>query len=268
VRFHVDSFALTSNNVTYARSAIDELLGLLPTGDQVTGCIPVWGFADVIESRCESIAVGERYLRLLADCVTRRYCTAFNAKASGFIDGAAHRARAACGYNQYTTLQQRSGYVARRKHSRRCCGHSSSPRSLIGRIPGRQRFLRRASRHLSARPARRHTAPRSALHSGEGPRRSAVIGLNSPGNLAFSPRGLGCYDRGLNYDELTTLPASTPVVYVDFSGKLRALRARSTATGRTSCATAARLVARTGRARRRQGPRRPAPGACSSRRHR
>ena len=44
-----------------------------------------------------------------------------------------------------------------------------------------------------------------------------MVGLTSPANLAFT-RGLGCYDQVLGYDELTTLPASTPVVYVDFSG--------------------------------------------------
>ena len=44
-----------------------------------------------------------------------------------------------------------------------------------------------------------------------------VAGLTSPGNLAFTG-GLGCYDRVLAYDELAGLPASTPTVYVDFSG--------------------------------------------------
>ena len=62
VRVHIDSFALTSNNITYA--AFGETMNywsFFPTGEAGTGCIPVWGFATVVESRCAGVAVGERY---------------------------------------------------------------------------------------------------------------------------------------------------------------------------------------------------------------
>jgi hypothetical protein len=44
-----------------------------------------------------------------------------------------------------------------------------------------------------------------------------VIGLTSPGNVAFC-ESLGCYHRVLTYDQLDTLAADTPCVYVDFAG--------------------------------------------------
>ena len=62
VRLRIDAFALTSNNITYA--AFGEAMnywGFYPTGDATTGCIPVWGFASVVESRCAGVDVGERF---------------------------------------------------------------------------------------------------------------------------------------------------------------------------------------------------------------
>ena len=50
-RLRIDRFALTSNNITYG--AFGEAMhywDFFPTGDAGTGCIPVWGFATVIES--------------------------------------------------------------------------------------------------------------------------------------------------------------------------------------------------------------------------
>ena len=58
----IDSFALTSNNITYA--AFGDAMkywSFFPTDDPSMGCIPVWGFANVAESRCEGVTVGERY---------------------------------------------------------------------------------------------------------------------------------------------------------------------------------------------------------------
>ena len=56
VRLRIDTFALTSNNITYA--AFGDAMnywGFFPTGDAATGCIPVWGFANVVVSRCAGI---------------------------------------------------------------------------------------------------------------------------------------------------------------------------------------------------------------------
>jgi Protein of unknown function (DUF2855) len=62
LRVAVDSFALTSNNITYA--AFGDAMnywGFYPTESDGWGIVPVWGFATVIDSRCEGIAVGERF---------------------------------------------------------------------------------------------------------------------------------------------------------------------------------------------------------------
>ena len=62
VRLGIESFALTANNITYA--AFGEAMNyweFFPTGEEGWGCIPVWGFATVLESQCEGVAVGEKF---------------------------------------------------------------------------------------------------------------------------------------------------------------------------------------------------------------
>jgi hypothetical protein len=44
-----------------------------------------------------------------------------------------------------------------------------------------------------------------------------VVGLTSAANVAFC-QSLGVYSRVLSYEQLDTLPADTPCVYVDFAG--------------------------------------------------
>src|SRR5690242_474866 len=62
VRLHIDSFAFTANNLTYAAFGDSmNYWAFYPTGDAATGCIPVWGFATVVESRCDGVEVGERF---------------------------------------------------------------------------------------------------------------------------------------------------------------------------------------------------------------
>ncbi len=65
VRLEVTRFALTTNNVTYAFAGSG--LGywnFYPEPDP-WGCIPVWGFAKFVESRCQDIEVGEEVFGFL-----------------------------------------------------------------------------------------------------------------------------------------------------------------------------------------------------------
>ena len=69
VRLAVDAFALTANNVTYA--AIGDLLqywSFFPAPDR-WGRVPVWGYADVVESTLDDVPVG--HPRCTATCRCR-----------------------------------------------------------------------------------------------------------------------------------------------------------------------------------------------------
>ncbi len=115
VRFAVDTFALTANNTTYAvfGNAM-KYWRFFPAADAATGCIPVWGFADVVESRCEGVAVGERFYGYwpIASEVTLEPT---RCNAAGFADGAAHRRELHMVYNQYPRCSADPGYVKARE---------------------------------------------------------------------------------------------------------------------------------------------------------
>jgi hypothetical protein len=109
-RLTVDGFALTSNNVTYA--AFGDAMNywsFFPTGDAGTGCIPVWGFGTVAESRCASVAEGERcygYFPIASDVVL----APMRVDDRGWRDVAMHRRELDAVYNQYTRCSADPGY--------------------------------------------------------------------------------------------------------------------------------------------------------------
>ena len=109
----IDLFSFTSNNITYAVSGniirYWEFFPALGEHIQEWGVIPVWGFADVVESKTESIPVGDRifgyfppatHLKMKADRITKKR----------FIDGSKHRATLPPTYNLYKRVLSESNY--------------------------------------------------------------------------------------------------------------------------------------------------------------
>ena len=103
-RLRIDRFGFSSNNVSYA--VIGEMLRYWEafpaadgSDDTVTwGRVPVWGFAEVVETRSPNVAVGERLFGFLP-MSTELVITAGRGDASSVSDVAAHRAELAGPYN-------------------------------------------------------------------------------------------------------------------------------------------------------------------------
>src|SRR6476659_10236567 len=115
-RLRVDAFALTSNNITYAVfGAAMQYWDFFPTADpEAWGRVPVWGFAEVVESTSDACTVGERvygYLPMASDL----FVEPGRADARGFADVAAHRAPMASAYNRYTRCSVDPGYNTARE---------------------------------------------------------------------------------------------------------------------------------------------------------
>ena len=100
----VDSFALTANNVTYG--VVGERIGywkFFPAGEGY-GVVPVWGFADIVESAAPDIEPGERlygYFPMATHVVMRPARVA----AERLFDGSAHRAELPPVYNSYARVK-------------------------------------------------------------------------------------------------------------------------------------------------------------------
>ena len=114
VLLHINCFAFTANNVTYAMfGEAMQYWQFFPTGDADWGMIPVWGFATVAASRVDGLAVGERFYGYLPTA-THLIVQPQRVGTSGFVDGAAHRASLPAVYNQYLRCSADPGYnVAR-----------------------------------------------------------------------------------------------------------------------------------------------------------
>jgi hypothetical protein len=210
----VDGLALTTNNITYA------LLGdsmrywnFFPTGSDGWGQMPAWGFADVIESRAPGVEVGERFYGYYPVASHVRVRPA-RCSARGFHDAAPHRLELTSAYNHYTRCANDPVY------ERALEDYQMLLRPLIITSFFGADFLQDnaffGAQQLVISSASSKTAYGTAFCLGhaEG---IQVVGLTSERSRAFV-EGLGCYQRVVSYEDLTTLPATTPTTYLDFAG--------------------------------------------------
>lgn len=218
VLLKVDHFALTANNVTYA--AFGEKMSywdFFPLADG-WGLTPVWGFATVLESDTAGVLPGERFWGYFPMAGRVRMRPA-NVTPAGFADEAESRQGLTAGYNSY---------------SRVSADRFRSTAPEAAQMLLRPLFLTAWTIDDYLFDNRQFGAVRAMLSSASSKtayaaawlmkRRGAVevVGLTSPGNLAFV-ESLGCYDRVLPYEAVTDLPAAEPVTYVDMAanGALR-----------------------------------------------
>lgn len=112
-RLSVERFALTANNVTYAVfGAIMRYWDFFPADG--AGRLPVWGFAQVTESRADSLAVGERiygYFPASDELIVEP--SQFTP--GSFIDATAHRVDLPAAYNRYVRTAGDPSYQASRE---------------------------------------------------------------------------------------------------------------------------------------------------------
>jgi len=217
-RLRIDSFALTSNNITYA--AFGEAMkywDFFPTGDAAWGNIPVWGFAEVMESRAEGVAVGERcygYWPMGCWLVVQPARVGKH----GFVDGAAHRAALPAVYNQIQRCAADPAYVASQEPQQALLRPLFITSFLIDDFLDEAQFF--GARQVLLSSASSKTAFGTAfclsLRRGQ-PGAPRIVGLTSNANADFC-RSLGCYDEVWAYDTLGAMDRNVPSVYVDFAG--------------------------------------------------
>jgi Protein of unknown function (DUF2855) len=227
-RLAIDHFALTANNITYA--AVGELMKywqFFPAPDAAWGCLPVWGFATVLESNAEGLAVGRRVYGYWP-AGTHLVVQPSRANAHGFVDASEHRSALAAVYNQYSFCDADPAWLATTDANAR--SHFEGLQAvlrplfmtafLIDDLLADNAFFGASQLLLSSASSKTAYATAFFLAQRKGtPGLPRVVGLTSPGNLAYTS-ALGCYDQVLTYEQLAQLPASTASVYVDFTGSV------------------------------------------------
>src|ERR1700682_3028216 len=96
----VDAFGLTSNNITYAVFGERMSYWSFFPAEAGWGRVPVWGFAEVTDSRPRALEVGARVYGYLPPS-TELVVTPVAVNTHGFRDGSPHRSALPPAYNGY-----------------------------------------------------------------------------------------------------------------------------------------------------------------------
>jgi len=214
VLLQIDQFALTANNISYAHSG--EALrywDFFPTGRDGWGILPVWGFADVVASASDDIAVGERvygFLPLSSHLVV----DAVKISGSGFSDGALHRASLNGVYNRYVRVKNAEGYESEHINA------LLRPMFLTSFLL--DDFIRDNDTFGASQIIVSSASSKTAYGMAYFLQRNlgddyTIVGLTSPRNVDFV-ESLGVYHKTLAYDNVHDLPNDESAVYVDFAG--------------------------------------------------
>ena len=227
----IERFAYTANNITYA--ATGEMLGYWqffpPAGDepQHWGMTPVWGFAQVVASRCDQIPVGERLFGYFppADYLKMR---PVNVGAQRLFDGSAHRAQLPPTYNSYSRVAQEPGYDPDMDALRMLLWplHVTAF-CLYDKLRSNDWY---GAQQIILLSASSKTSIGLAIGLAGDEQAPALVAVTSARNQAFVD-GLGLYQDSLSYEALAQLPGDTPTVIVDMSGNSAALETLQTQLG-------------------------------------
>jgi Protein of unknown function (DUF2855) len=216
VLFKVDAFAFTANNITYAAfgDAMQywQFYPLVAPGLAGWGCIPVWGFATVLQSRCEGVEQGERiygYWPMASHAVL----APTRVTDTGFFDGAPHRAGLHAVYNQYTRCAKDPLYVPTQEAQQMLLRPLFITSFLIDDFLDDNAFFGARTVLLSSASSKTTYGTAFCLQQRK---EIKTIGLTSKSNLAFV-QALGCYSQVVAYEDVASLPVE-PAVYVDLSG--------------------------------------------------
>ena len=211
----VDRFAFTANNVTYG--VVGERIGywkFFPVTDDGWGIIPVWGFADVVESKCADIPVGERlygYWPMASHLVM----TPTKIGDTRLFDGAAHRAELPPVYNSYARVNAEPAYDGAMDDERMVLFPLyATSFCLYDFLQDNDWF---AAEQVIIPSASSKAAIGTAYAIKEDAASPRLVGLTSPRNKA-AVEALGLYDDVLTYDKIGNVNADTPAVIVDMSG--------------------------------------------------
>ena len=213
----VDRFAFTANNITYAAMGdpLQYWQFFPPHGEDAKkwGIIPVWGFADVIESNNTELPVGERLFGYFPPA-NELVIKPTRVTPASLTDGSAHRAQLPPTYNMYQRVKHELGYDKANDKQRMllfplhmasfCLYDLIKSNDWFG---AEQVVIISASSKTSIGLAYGLTDDKDAPH---------IIGLTSDHHLDFV-NSIDAYDSVLSYDNLEQIDASKPTVIVDMS---------------------------------------------------
>ncbi|MCB1685665.1 MAG: DUF2855 family protein [Pseudomonadales bacterium] len=238
INVRVDAFALTANNITYGVAGDSIGYWKFFPAPEPWGCIPVWGFGEVVQSNCPDVGVGQRFYGYYP-MASHTVLQPVRVSAHGFMDGAAHRSELPPVYNQYLNVATDPGYDRHREAEQMLYRPLFMTSFFLDDFLAEQDFFGAANVILTSASSKTSIGLAHLLHSNRR-EQCRVLGLTSAGNRAFV-ESLGCYDSVCTYDEVAQLPGERSVL-VDMAGSGSIRRAVHTHLGDAlaySCAVGA-----------------------------
>ncbi len=219
----VDRFAFTANNITYAVMG-DQLRYwqfFAPNGDnpEQWGIIPVWGFADVVESNNDDVPLGERLFGYFPPA-TELVIKPMRVNANSLMDGSDHRAHLPPGYNLYQRVNHETGYNRVHDNSRMLLAILHLTAFCIhDLLKSNDWYGAEQVIVISASSKTSIGLGYGLVNDSDAP---TVIGLTSDRNLEFV-QSIDAYDKVMSYTHLEHIDASKPTVIVDMSANTEML---------------------------------------------
>lgn len=211
----IDKFGLTANNVSYAVSG--DMIGYWKyypaEGDW--GKVPVWGFADVVESRCDEIPVGERiwgFLPMAAHAVLQPG----KVNARQFTDMAAHRQPLPGLYNDFMRTKDDPAPVKQAEDARCVLFPLFATSYVLYDYFVANEFFGAKQVVVASASSKTGFGLAWLVHHDKAAGQR-VVGLTSPGNVGFV-QALKVCDQVESYDRVSAIDASLPTIFVDMSG--------------------------------------------------
>lgn len=235
----IDKFAMTANNVSYALSG--DMIGywkFFPV-EEPWGIVPVWGFADVVASKCPELPVGERvwgFLPMASHLVVRPSAVT----ESAFRDSAPHRAELPAIYNDYQRTN-RDPASLKAMEDERCVLFPLFSTSYVLYDYLLDNSFFGAKQVLVGSASSKTGLGLTSLLSRHQADRPQVIGLTSKNNISFVRR-LGTCDSVIAYDAIGEMDPDVPSAFIDMSGAgdvVAAIHKRFGANLKLSCAVGA-----------------------------
>jgi hypothetical protein len=208
----VDRVGVTANNVTYAVLGEAFRYWEFFPAARGRGIVPLWGFADVVESRVDGLATGGRvygYLPSGSHLLVRPT----RVDARGFRDSSEHRATLPSPYNTYALTTGDPAYEPGREDLQVLfrplfwTSFMLADWLVDNDAMGAERIVLSSASSKTA-----YGAAYELQRQGR-----TVVGLTSGRNVAFT-ESLGCYDAVLAYDAVGELSPTVPTVYADLAG--------------------------------------------------
>ena len=214
----IESYAFTANNVTYGVAG--DTIGywkFFPAQDDENdkwGCIPMWGFAEIIHSNNKALNIGERIFGYFP-AAESLILSPVKISTQSFSDGKEHRKDLPPVYNNYVRLNGDQNYDASMDAVRALLFPLHITAFCLCDSLAEDAYLEASQIIIVSASSKTAIGLAQGLDDAENAPKT--IGLTSSGNAEFV-KSLGCYDEVISYDELSNLDYLKGSVMVDMAG--------------------------------------------------